>query len=493
MDKLQNIFHNEFELDSFKEYTLALVFLRYLSENKTITRSKHTKPEVKSAFTAIQGRTAEILHPIETDFFALYSTRHHPDISNLVDTALLNLESHNPHIFTQNSLGSFSSIVSYSKKRLSRTRRNKIIEGLLEQIHHSTSSALKTEKPKYRLFQQLLDKLYNKTTNNRNFAYTSPNISKLITELLDPHPGESIYDPKCGAAHLLISCGKHIQHNFSSHNYQLHGQEALPNTWAIAKLNMHTHGEHINAIQYGDYIGAPSYTHSGNQLTTFDIVLSSAPFSIENWDYTHAKKDTFKRFRRGIPPKGKGDWALILHMIESTALPAGRMAIHISQGALFREAAEWTIRKKLIDENLLEAVIGVPEKLSHSGISPTVILLFRKSRKKRDILFIDGNNFTAAKKMSIHFPDQLISDTVNIYNRWQQEEDVSYIASWDEVRKNNYNLSLHRYINSFKEEFLDLHSIRHERHQLKQEYNAIENEIDHILAILSSTQDKEEP
>lgn len=492
METLLQIFDNKFELDSFREYTLALIFLKHVSQNKTASQTTPAKPEIKVPFTGIYGRRMEIQCPSEIDFFTLYRARQHPDISDLVDIALLKLEALNHQAFKQNGLASLGSIVSYSKKQLSHTQRNKIVKSLLERINHSSFTALQPKQQVGYLFKQLLEKLYSTATNDQESVYVSSYVTKLITGLIDPHPGESIYDPKCGTGHLLISCGKYIQQQFSSCNYQLYGQEAHSNTWAIAKLNMHIHGENINAILHGDYISTPRYTFSENQLSTFDVVLSSAPFPIENWNDNGAKKDLYKRFRRGIPPRGKGDWALILHMIESMTPTTGRMAIHISQGTLFREASEWTIRKKLIDENLLEAVIGIPEKLTNGGMPPTVILLFKRNRKKRDILFINGNRIAASKNIRMHSLDEQLEKIITLYKCWQPIDDVSYIATWDEVRKNNYNLSLHRYINSFNEEFLDLHHIRHERTQLKREYNAIENEIDHVLSILSSTQDKED-
>lgn len=162
---------------------------------------------------------------------------------------------------------------------------------------------------------------------------------------------------------LHAECGRKIVAGHDSRNYALFGQEAIGSTWSLAKMNMFLHGEDNHKIEWGDTIRNPKLLDKNGDLMLFDIVTANPPFSLDKWGHDEAENDKFGRFRRGVPPKTKGDYAFISHMIEPLKPGTGRMGVVVPHGVLFRGSSEGKIRQKLIDENLLDAVIGLPEKL----------------------------------------------------------------------------------------------------------------------------------
>lgn len=147
--------------------------------------------------------------------------------------------------------------------------------------------------------------------------YTPPEVSELLARLLDPQPGESICDPACGSASLLMKCGKQVTQNHNgSKDYALYGQEAIGSTWSFAKMNMFLHGEDNHRIEWGDTIRNPKLLDDKNHLMRFDVVTANPPFSLDKWGHEDAAEDVHHRFARGVPPKTKGDYAFILHMID---------------------------------------------------------------------------------------------------------------------------------------------------------------------------------
>lgn len=177
-----------------------------------------------------------------------------------------------------------------------------------------------------------------------------------------------------------MKCGRKIVSGHDSRNYALFGQEAIGSTWSLAKMNMFLHGEDNHKIEWGDTIRNPKLLDKNGDLMLFDIVTANPPFSLDKWGHDEAENDKFGRFRRGVPPKTKGDYAFISHMIETLKPGTGRMGVVVPHGVLFRGSSEGKIRQKLIDENLLDAVIGLPEKLFYGTGIPAAILIF-KSRK----------------------------------------------------------------------------------------------------------------
>ena len=203
-------------------------------------------------------------------------------------------------------------------------------------------------------------------------------------------------------------------------------------------------------------------------LRHFDIVVANPPFSLEKWGVETAENDKFARFRRGTPPKPQGDYAFILHMIETLKPGSGRMAVVVPHGVLFRGSTEGKIRQKLIEENLLDAVIGLPEKLFFGTGIPAAVLIFRKRKADDSVLFIDASrDFVSGTNQNVLSEENL----VKIEQTFRARETVdkyAYRATKAEIVENDFNLNIPRYVDTFEEEAeIDLMAVRAERTRLK--------------------------
>ncbi|WP_410955777.1 N-6 DNA methylase [Rickettsia koreansis] len=211
-------------------------------------------------------------------------------------------------------------------------------------------------------------------------------------------------------------------------NYALYGQEMTNTTWALAQINMFLHAEGGAHIYWGDTLNHPALLEN-DKIMEFDIVIANPPFSLEKWGHENAANDEYNRFERGIPPKSKGDYAFILHMIKTTKLRSGRAAIVVPHGVLLRGGSEVLIRQSLIEDNLLYAVIGLPANLFTSTSIPVAILVFDCSREEKgeneqrtDILFIDASGFFYAGKGQNFLEDEHINKIIDTY---ENEEEVN--------------------------------------------------------------------
>ena len=212
--------------------------------------------------------------------------------------------------------------------------------------------------------------------------YTPPEVSTLLARLLDPQPGERICDPACGSGSLLIKCAKQV----GSDNYAIYGQEVNGSTWALCMMNMLLHNMQVTTsnIRWSDTLRDPQL-REGDDLMHFNVVVANPPFSLDKWGADDAAADRYGRFWRGVPPKSKGDYAFISHMIEVTYRDAdqnGRVGVIVPHGVLFRGSSEGRIRQQLIDENLLDAVIGLPANLFYGTGIPAAILIFKRQQRR---------------------------------------------------------------------------------------------------------------
>ncbi len=282
-----------------------------------------------------------------------------------------------------------------------------------------------------------------------------------------------------------MKCGQRVQieHN-GSKKYALYGQEAIGSTWALAKMNMFLHGEDNHRIEWGDTIRNPKILDSDDRLKHFDVVVANPPFSLEKWGHGTAENDKFSRFRRGIPPKTKGDYAFILHMIETMKPKTGRMAVVAPHGVLFRGSSEGKIRQKLVEENLLDAVIGLPEKLFYGTGIPAAILVLRKNKSDKNVLFIDASREFVSGKNQNQLSEDHIAKIVKTYQERDPEgvDKYAYFATPEEMAENDFNLNIPRYVDTFEEEEeIDLMAVRAEREKLKAELADLEAQMDGYL------------
>ena len=289
-------------------------------------------------------------------------------------------------------------------------------------------------------------------------------------------------DPACGSGSLLMKCGRRVLTKTGSKKYALYGQESIGSTWALAKMNMFLHGEDNHRVEWGDTLRNPKLLDGEDRLKHFDVVVANPPFSLDKWGQENAAQDKFGRFRRGLPPRTKGDYAFILHMIETMKPKTGRMAVVVPHGVLFRGAAEGAIRRKLIDENLLDAVIGLPEKLFYGTGIPAAILIFRKNKVDRDVLFIDASREFKPGKNQNQLTREHLDKILATYHAGESAPKYAHLATPEEIAGNDWNLNIPRYVDTFEEEAeIDLVAVRTERLKLKEELAALEVKMDGYL------------
>ena len=307
--------------------------------------------------------------------------------------------------------------------------------------------------------------------------YTPTEVAMLLAKLVQPKDGDRICDPTCGSASLLIRCANQI----GSHDYSLCGQESNGSTWALAKMNVFLNEKDNARIEWGDTIGNPKLIEK-DQLMKFDVVVANPPFSLDKWGADTAAEDRYRRFHRGTPPKSKGDYAFITHMVETANEHGGRVGVIVPHGVLFRGGAEGKIRTQFIDENILDAVVGLPSNLFFGTGIPAAILIFKKGRKKKDILFIDASREYEDGKNQNRLRQQDIDKIYDTYAKRKAIDKYSYVASLDEIKENDYNLNIPRYVDTFEEEEeIDIPAVQKEIEELETELTGVRKEMDGYL------------
>ncbi|MCP4694592.1 MAG: type I restriction-modification system subunit M [Desulfobacterales bacterium] len=468
----------------YRDYVLTMLFLKYISDLWK-DRRDHYQTEHPDAPELVEElmKNERFVLPEEAGYYHLYKHRFESGIGERIDQALRVIEDAN---FSK-LRGVFQDVSFNSTKLGDDRQKNEILRHLLEDFVKPELNLRPSRVGNLDIIGNAYEFLI------RNFAgasgkkagefYTPPEVSDLITELVDPREGDEICDPACGSGSLLMKCGRKIQERFNgSRKYALYGQEAIGSTWALAKMNMFLHGEDNHRIEWGDTIRNPRLLDGEERLKHFDVVVANPPFSLEKWGYENAESDPYHRFRRGVPPKTKGDYAFILHMIETLEPGRGRMAVVVPHGVLFRGAREGVIRKKLIEENLLDAVIGLPEKLFYGSGIPAVILCFRKQKKNKKVLFIDASREYREGKNQNFLRKEDIQKISDAYRGRRQIDKYASLATLKTIRENSFNLNIPRYVDTFEEEEeIDLAEVRKEREALKAELAEIELKMEKCL------------
>ncbi len=306
--------------------------------------------------------------------------------------------------------------------------------------------------------------------------YTPAEVSELMARIISPRQGDKIYDPTCGSGSLLIKAGQQV----GSDDFSLYGQESNGNTYALCKMNMFLHGIHSAFIEWGNTIRNPRHIEV-DKLMRFDIVVANPPFSLDKWGSQDVDNDLYKRFWRGTPPKSKGDYAFITHMIGSLN-EHGRMIVVVPHGVLFRGSSEGKIRKKLIEENLLHAVIGLPSNLFFGTGIPAALLVFQKNRNTDQVLFIDASREYEEGKNQNKLREQDLEKVVTTYKDFTTLDKYSYIAKLEEIEENDFNLNIPRYVDTFEEEELvDIPAVQKEIKQLEGELEVLKGKMEDYL------------
>jgi type I restriction enzyme M protein len=294
--------------------------------------------------------------------------------------------------------------------------------------------------------------------------YTPSEVVRLLVSLLNPHAGMRIYDPTAGSGGMLIQTRNFlIKHGENPSNLSLYGQEMNLNTWAICKMNMFLHGVFNADIRKGDTLRDPQHLQGG-ELMLFDRVIANPPFSLKKWGKEEADVDAFGRFPYGTPPKDAGDLAFVQHMIASLNAE-GKMGVVMPHGVLFRGSSEKAIRKGILEDDLLEAVIGLPAGLFYGTGIPACLLIINKQKaaeRKGKVIFINSELEYEEGKNQNKLRDQDIAKIVATFEEYKVIKRYSSIVELSEIQENDYNLNIRRYADtSPPPEIFDVKAILH--------------------------------
>jgi type I restriction enzyme M protein len=286
-------------------------------------------------------------------------------------------------------------------------------------------------------------------------VYTPREVIKLLVEILEPEPNESVYDPAVGSGGMLIVSNRHVKQKFGEEGVKklfLFGQEVNPLSIAICKMNLIIHGINDARIEVGDSLLYPKFKEKG-ELSKFDVVLTNIPWNQDGYGEETLKKGELwkKRFTYGFTPNQSADWAWIQHLIAS-ANEKGRVGVVIDNGCLFRGGKERAIRAKVLEEDLIETVILLPEKLFYNTGAPGAILIFNKNKpaeRKGKVLFINASQeyeqHPEVRKLNI-LSDKNIEKIAKVYKTFSEVDGISRVVSLDEIKENDYNLNVTLYV-----------------------------------------------
>ena len=467
-------FRGTVDAGQYKDYILVMLFLKYVSD----LWNDHFET-YKKQFGGDKVRIRRRLErerfylPDGASFYDVYERRDEPNIGELINIALEKIEDANRAKLE----GVFRNIDFNSEANLGRAKdRNRRLKNLLQDFNKPALDLRPTRVTEDIIgecYIYLISRFASDAGKKAGEFYTPVKVSKLLAALANPQSGNTICDPACGSGSLLIRAAERV----GSDNFALYGQEANGATWALARMNMFLHSKDAARIEWCDTLNSPALIE-GDRLMKFDIVVANPPFSLDKWGAEHADADPYKRFWRGIPPKSKGDYAFITHMIEIAKRQSGRVAVIVPHGVLFRGGSEGQVRKALIEENVLDAVIGLPASLFTTTTIPVAILVFDRSReaggknqKRKDVLFIDASQeYTAGKTQNI-MDDEHITKVIDTYRGRREINRYSHSVSDKEIAKNDFNLNIARYVDTFEpEEKIDVSA-------LQKEIKAIESEL----------------
>jgi len=462
----------------YKNYILVMLFVKYISD---VWRDRYD--QLMEKYGDDQERVQRALRyerfklPAGCDFQTLYEQRNADNLGEIINIALEAIEEANKEKLE----GVFRNIDFNSEAALGRTRqRNERLKNLLNDFADKRLDLRPSRVGNLDVignaYEYLIGKFAAGAGKKAGEFYTPPEVSILLARLVAPQPGDRIADPACGSGSLLIRCANEV----GSGDYALYGQESNGSTWALAKMNMFLHDVTSARVEWGDTLKAPTLIE-GDHLMRFNVVVANPPFSLDKWGQETAKNDRYERFFRGLPPRSKGDYAFITHMIETTYTDPnqnGRVGVIVPHGVLFRGSAEGKIRRRLIEENLLDGVIGLPSNLFYGTGIPAAILVFKRNRPDDTVIFIDASREFEAGTPQNKLRPQDIERIVATYRQRESVDKYAYLATFAEIEENDFNLNIPRYVDTFEPEpDIDVSAVQAEIGKLGQQLVAVEEKM----------------
>jgi len=464
----------------YKDYILTMLFVKYLSDIRKAKLAEFEE-KYKGDTIRVERAMARDRFIIEEDctFDYLYEHHNDNDIGQTINTVLEKIEDANKaklHNVFRNI--DFNSEVNLGQTRQRNTRLRHLLEDFSEldlRPDHVGQMDIIGD-----VYEFLIARFAATAGKKAGEFYTPTAVSVTLARLVAPKPGDRICDPTCGSGSLLIRTARQV----GSRDFSLYGQEMNGSTWALCKMNMFLHGIDSARIEWEDTIRHPQLLE-GDRLMKFDIVVANPPFSLDKWGQEIAASDRYNRFSRGIPPKSKGDWAFISHMIATVVEGKGRVGVVVPHGVLFRGGQEGKIREAVIKENMLDAVVGLPANLFYGAGIPAALMIFEKSRKlygKSKVLFIDASReFEQGTNQNV-LQEKNIDKIVKTYRERKTIDKYSYLSPFAEIEENEFNLNIPRYVDTFEPEpEIDIVEVQKEIDEIEEELKETRKKMDAYL------------
>lgn len=516
-----NTFRDNIDASNYKDYVLSMLFVKYLSD--TFEESvENLKKEYEGLRLERQISNLPFVLKEEYTFNYLLKNKFAVDIGSKISEALTGIESSNAILSGIFRGIDFNSEANLGKKE----QKNPLLRTLLEDfadldLRPSHIETKDNEVPADVVgdaYEYMIGEFATMAGKKAGSFFTPQQVSEVMAQIVSPQEKDRIYDPTCGSGSLLIRAAK----KGGLDKVSIYGQEVNNSAISMARMNMFIHDIKDAHIAWGDTLANPQHLDSDGNLMKFDCIVANMPFSKNKWaegfnpggevsvdedesntkSTKKGKKKEFKmepsldrhhRFDLGVPPASKGDWAFLLHMIASMS-GNGRIAAVAPHGVLFRGASEGRIRQAVIEKNLIDAVIGLPENLFYGTSIPACIVVFKKGRTTTDVLFVDASKDFKKEKAKNKLRDgsngepndiKKIVDTYKAFINGEEtaeQEKYSHIATLNEIQENEYNLNIPRYVDTFEEEeLIDLESVNKEIAEIKTQIASLEKEMDQYM------------
>ena len=363
------------------------------------------------------------------------------NVGMALQKAMRAIEKENPDTL----YGIFGDASWTNKDRLS----DEILINLIE--HYSQHKLNLTTVPDDQLgnaYEYLIKEFADDSGHTAAEFYTNRTVVKLMTMIMDPQPGESIYDPTCGSGGLLLNCALHLKNEGKEYRtLKLYGQEVNLITSAIARMNMFIHGIEDFKIVRGNTLASPAFIEN-DELKKFNVILANPPYSVKSWDRKGFENDPYGRNIWGTPPQGCADYAFQQHIQKSLDENNGRSITLWPHGILFRDA-EAGIRRKMVEQDLVECVIGLGPNLFYNSPMESCLLIIKTNKensKKGKILFINAVNEVKQEKSIAFMNIKHIKKIYKAYQSYKVENNFASLVTCQDVLKNNNNMAINLYV-----------------------------------------------
>ncbi|MBO3098291.1 type I restriction-modification system subunit M [Gelidibacter pelagius] len=398
-----------------------------------------------------------------------------------IQDAMRDIEKANPETL----YGIFGDASWTNKYRLSDETLTNLIE------HYSQHKLNQANVPDDQLgnaYEYLIKEFADDSGHTAAEFYTNRTVVKLMTMIMDPQPGESVYDPTCGSGGLLLNCALHLRDEGKEYRtLKLYGQEINLITSAIARMNMFMHGIEEFSIVRGDTLAQPAFLKN-DSLKTFNVILANPPYSIKSWDQKAFTNDPFGRNLWGTPPQGCADYAFQQHIQKSLDAENGRSISLWPHGILFRDA-EADMRRKMIEEDLVECVIGLGPNLFYNSPMEACLLITRTNKseeRKGEILFINAVNEVKQEKTISFLEEKHINKIFNAFKNYESQKNFSVLVSAEDVLANKGNMNISLYVQPEKEEGSEILSFEQAYDNWNKSGSNLKSSMDDLFKILQN-------